>query len=342
MPEINKAGMSEVRVIPWPYLFFFDLFLFSLLVLSTRLATFLHEVVGHGLTAAALGATISGIRVSLFGGGNAYYRFHAELGPAALFVVAFGGILVNVVTGALAIALADKPGVYRGRTVFLSVFGIVSLWGGLAYACLGFYYGVGDPAASVREFTGASEWLWLPFLAGAPLAAYLGVRSFLRSVRSWFPADGFAGKILVLTLTLGITGAIYASLYVTTEQRSVALETPSIAHLRAEERVRQEKRAELGRQLRKSHPEWTEEDLARALERVTIEVHPEEVVRKPPLIPFLVFAHLIGALLALRPSRGSTPSYPRISPLVTVSTVVLAAATLTFLVATGGWLWRAS
>lgn len=341
MPGSSKAGMTEARVIPWTYLLSFDLFLLSVLVLSTRFATFLHEVLGHGLTAAALGGAVSGIRVSLFGGGNAYYRFHTELGPIAWFAVAFGGILVNLLTGAFAMALANRSP-QRGRAVVLSVFGIVSLWGGLAYASLGFYYGVGDPAASVREISRAGEWLWIPFLASAPPSAYFGVRSFLVSVRSWFPVYGFTEKILVLTLTLGVTGAIYAALYVSTEQRSVALETPSIAYQRSEERIRQEKTAEHERQLRESHPEWTEEELARALARITIEVRPEEVDRKPPLIPILVLAYLIGAILALRPAERFIPSRARISPLVTLSTVILAAATLTLLVATNGWLWRSS
>lgn len=334
--------MPVIRSIPWAYLLFFDLFLLSVLILSTRLATLLHEVVGHGLTAAAMGGVLSGIRVSLFGGGNAYYRFPVAPGPAALFAVAFGGILINLLSGILAVALANRPGSQRGRTVFLAVFGIVSLWGGLAYACLGFYYGVGDPAASLRQASRSSEWLWLPFLAGAPLAAYFGVRSFLRCVRSWFPVQGFTQKMVVLTLTLGITGAVYAALYVTTRQRSVALETPSIAYLRAEERVRQEKTAEYAGRLRESHPEWTEEDVARALERTTIEIRPEEVDWKPPLIPFLFLAYFIGAILALRPGVGHIPSCARISPLVTLSSVVLAAAALAFLLSTSGWIWRSA
>jgi hypothetical protein len=336
MPESEKVGGGAV---PWRYLLLFDLFLFALLVLSTRLATLLHELLGHGLTAAALGGAVRGIRVSLFGGGNAYYQFHAELDPTALFAVSFGGILINLLTGASALALATRPGVYRGRTVFLSVFGMVSLWGGLAYSSLGFYYGVGDPAVAVRGLAGAGEWLWLPFLAAAPAAAFWGGRAFTRVIRSWFPMDGFARKTLLLALTLGVTGAVYAGIYIAAEQRSVALETASIAQMRAEEKIRAEKRAEHRRQLRQTHPEWTEEELARALERVTLEVHPEEVPRKPPLIPLLAVAYLAGFLLSIHRSEESRPPVPRISPLVAFSSTLLAVAVLAVLVVTDGWIW---
>ncbi len=341
MPEYKQTAMNGIRGIPWSYLFLFNLFLLSILVLSTRIATFLHEVFGHALPAFALGGDVNGIRISLFGGGNAYYRFETDLGPAGVFAVGFGGILVNLLTGAFAIALANKRERRRGWALFLSVFGIVSLLGGLVYACLGFYYGVGDPAASVRGFPGRSEWLWLPFLAATVFAAYYGVKSFFRIIQSWFRVNGWPRKVLVLAMTLGITGIIYTALYLATGQSSVALDTPSIARLRAEERIRQEKRSEYRRELRESHPEWTEQELARALEQIPVKVLPEEVPKKTPLIPYLILANLIGAFLALRVRETEPLSIPRISPRVTLCAITLSLAILAVLIASDGWILRA-
>ena len=82
-------------------LFLFDLFLLAILILATRLATFLHELMGHALMAATFGGEVNGVRVSLFGGGEAYYHLKTQSGLYVRFLVAFGGILVNMLSGLL-------------------------------------------------------------------------------------------------------------------------------------------------------------------------------------------------------------------------------------------------
>jgi len=79
MPEPENAGMGRVRGHPWTYLVLFDLLLLSLLILSTRLATFFHEVLGHDLSRPLWGHGQWNQDFSVRRR-NAYYRFHAELG----------------------------------------------------------------------------------------------------------------------------------------------------------------------------------------------------------------------------------------------------------------------
>ena len=82
-------------------LLLFDLFLLAILILATRLATFLHELMGHALMAATFGGEVNGVRVTLFGGGEAYYHLKMQSGLSVRFLVAFGGIIVNMLSGLL-------------------------------------------------------------------------------------------------------------------------------------------------------------------------------------------------------------------------------------------------
>jgi len=80
---------------PWQAILLFDFYLLAILVLAGRLATCLHEIVGHGLTAVMFGGRVNGVHVSLFGGGWTDYQFDREIGVTARFLVSFGGIFVN-------------------------------------------------------------------------------------------------------------------------------------------------------------------------------------------------------------------------------------------------------
>jgi hypothetical protein len=336
-----SAAPSTDRTSSWRQLLAFDLFLLALLILSTRLATFLHEAVGHALAAALFGAQVNGIRLSLFGGGNAYYHFDAPLPVAAGFLVPFSGILVNLFTGFVALHCTPRLSRNPAWILFLSLFGMVSVLGGLSYACLGLYYGEGDPAAWMRGTSWGTGWLWLPFLAASPLAAHIGVRSFLMPIRAWIRGSGFLERMTLLALTLGLTTCTYAGLYGLTHQRSVAVETASLAHLRAVEAVRAEKKAELFRLLREAFPDWSEEETARLVERTPIHVRPEEVPGSPPLLPVLALCQILGALTALRgmqrtPSAFGSWFIPRRAALA----CLLAGAVLAFLASTGGWIWE--
>jgi len=336
---LKQSTHSETGVFSFSRLVLFNLFLLSLLILATRLATLFHEALGHGFMAAAMGAELNGIRISLFGGGNAYYHLERELGSAGAFAVSFGGILINIATGVAAILWAGKKGVGRSSAVFLSLFGMVSLLGGLVYASLGFYYGTGDPVAWMAGNPGPTEWLWLPFLMLLPFAAFWGVKAFFKSIHPWFSVSRYTGKVVVLALTLGVTGAIYAGLYQFTGQRSVALESSTIAKTKAAERERQEILA-LKTLLRDAHPEWTEDELARALMRI-LASRREERPYRPPLVPIIAVLQIIGALFALRIPARPTATHPRPSTALVLSMLALAAVVIGVLFMTGGWVWKA-
>ncbi|MBN1105025.1 MAG: M50 family metallopeptidase [Deltaproteobacteria bacterium] len=327
----------------WHRLILVDLFLLALLILSTRLATFLHELIGHGLTAVIFGGRLNGIRLTLFGGGNAYYHFQETLTPFPGFLVAFGGILINLLSGLLALRSARAFQSRHSWALFLTLFAMVSLLGGLTYASLGFYYEVGDPVAWMKEPPPAMDWHWIPFLFASALAAYFGIGRFFRLMQPWHPVRSFPAKAVVLALTLGVTAGAYAGLYALTRQRSMALESPSLADMRAQEKIREEKKAAIYSQLKKAHPEWTDQETRRQVERTPVVVRPEEVPRKPPLILLLALFQITGALLALRKTEEIiSPSFSPVSAGALVLSLVLAACVIGFLAWTGGWIYGSS
>lgn len=343
MADLNPfSALSAHRAPSWRLLLLLDLFLLSLLILSTRLATFFHETFGHALTTVLFGGQVTGIRLSLFGGGRVYRLFEASLSLPAAFLVPFSGILVNLISGVVALRCARRSDADPPWILFLSLFGMVSVLGGLSYACLGLYYRVGDPAAWMKGTPWEEEWLWIPFLAASPLAAHAGVRSFLAPLQTFIRGDGFLTRVGLLVLTLGVTTSAYVGLYGLTRQRSVAVETASIAHTRAVEAVRAEKRAELFRVLRKAFPHLSEEETAQWVGKTPIRVRPDEVPGSPPLMPVLALFQILGALTALRGMKKSHASFGLwFTGRRVALACLLAAAVLAFLASTEGWIWRA-
>jgi len=173
-------------------------------------------------------------------------------------VVAFGGILINLLTGAFATVLADSPRIHGGRSVFLAVFGMVSLCGG--WPTLAWAFTTGSGIRPLRCRIPLKRQLALAPLPGRDPARRLSGCEILSQVRSLLVSrTRIRGKDPTPRSDLGITVAIYAFFYAATEQRSVAVETPKIAERRAEEEIRDERKAAEGERLRESHPEWTEE-----------------------------------------------------------------------------------
>jgi hypothetical protein len=324
----------------WRDLLLFDLFLLALLILAARLATFLHEFAGHSLMTLAFGGQIKGIRITLLGGGEVYWHFTTSLALTAGFLVAFGGIIVNLLSGLLPFKLCGRLENRPAWALFLIVFAMVSLLGAFAYAALGFYYDVGDPVSWMEGPSPKGGLLWIPFVVIFPVASFFTVRAFSILLQRYFPAKTFPGKIGILLLTLGVSGSAYAGLYVMTRQRSLAMDTPLLAYERAEREVLEEKKDRLFRSLRKSRPELSAEEVRRMVARTPIRVRPEEVPERVPLRPVLGLLFALGALFALKRAKadGSLSRAP-VDLRATTLAVVLALAVLAVLAWTGGWVY---
>jgi hypothetical protein len=277
----------------------FACFLLATLILTSRLATALHEAVGHALVGAALGAEVREIHVSLFAGGRTAYGFgEGAGGTVARALAALGGIAVNLLTGLGALALARRLDRHPAASLVAALFAAVSLLGAIAYATLGGYYGEGDPVAWMDDRSAGNP-IWIPCLIAAPAACYLAARPYLAIQERAFPAATPLRRLAVGLATLGAASAAYAGLYALEAEPFAAARASEAAHRRAMEETRGRKREERLARLRAERPELSEAELRREVERTPIPVRPDEAPAKFPLLPLLAIAFAGGGVAAL-------------------------------------------
>jgi hypothetical protein len=336
---VSEPG-REIWPGDWREILIYDVYLLALLILAARLATCLHEIVGHGLTAVIFGGRVNGIHISLFGGGWTYYQFDREIGLTARFLVAFGGILVNVLSGLLALWFVRRGN--PARILFLAIFAAVSVLGATGYTILGFYYQQGDPVAWSQSPLPAAAWLWIPFLMLAPGASYLVLKPYVLACENRFPALTYRGRAIMVLLTLGLAAGLYSGLYIVTNQRSAALDAAATAQQEDKRRVLRAKRKAVAAKLREAHPELSAEAVWRMAEKTSITVDPEEVSRRFPLMPVVAILYLGGVLASIQGGRRSAlqGSIPPLSPGLICWWAMLAVIVLGVLMWSGGWLYK--
>jgi hypothetical protein len=117
----------------------------SVVLLTSRTMLLLHEFVGHGAAAMLFGGRITGWYLFLFAGGRVSYETEV-LGAGPRLVISLGGIALEILIGATALAVARR---LRTRPIaafcFLCV-GTVLVGHGAVYLARGVHYGYGDGA----------------------------------------------------------------------------------------------------------------------------------------------------------------------------------------------------
>lgn len=329
--------------LPWKKILLLDLLLLSFLILGTRLATLVHEILGHALFSLLTGGAVKGIRISLFGGGNVYHALPDGAGVPSLFAVALSGIALNLVTGAAVILRpwkSENPKI--GHALWI-LFGLASLLGGLAYGALGFYYGEGDPVDWMSGPGYPSAWFCVPFLAAAPFSAFAAVDAYLKWMEGWLPG-GRSGiqRLGLVAATLGIALASYAGFYTLSGAESRAMDAPRAAAQRAVEEAERQELAALIREVQKRYPGLTDDQARDLIGRLAVQGPPVEVPRKFPLKIVLACLFSMGGLCAVfRPRQpGRDVGEGSLSPRSVLAVTAVAASVLAVLGLTGGWIFR--
>lgn len=341
-PAQTGGGLfSRIASASWGDLLRFDLLLLAFLILGTRLATLLHEFLGHAFAVMLSGGGVNAVRVSLLGGGQVLHNLPDVAGTPVRVFVALSGIAVNLITGALVLYRFRRPSNGRLLSGFWILFAGASLLGGTAYAALGFYYGQGDPVAWMERGSDSLAWASIPFLTAAPFLGYAAVKAFSEWIAHWFPSKSFSGRLIILVLTAGAVAAAYAGLYQATGARSRAMDAPQAAFVEAKRQVVQAKEEALAEHLRRTSPNLSEDRILKIVKRTPIEVRPEEVPRKFPLKAALAFLYAFGGAASLYRSRPPGPGRRGLTDGALILAVAIAAVVLTALAVTGGWLYRA-
>lgn len=218
----------------------FVVFLIGVVVFATRASLLLHEVLGHGVPYALLRVESVFYRLSPLGGGTTSCELApgVEVGEVASRIVSMGGIVVNLVSGAIAWAIARRLAADRWRAkLLLLVFAACSVAQSFGYLAVGLFYGEGDPGALLSDWgLDPPRFVWLvPAAAIAPVA-FRASREFLELLAAHADLEKFRRRVVLASLTMPLVlGAYFVVM------RATALEDePSLSGFRLEtERMRE-------------------------------------------------------------------------------------------------------
>ena len=202
---IPAARKQAKRVLIW------ILLTESMLIIATRLGAFLHEFVGHGLMAVLLGGRLESFRLTLFAGGEAL--FSGNFSRTATLLVSLGGILVNLITGLIALRQVQTRRMPFSLTLFCLLFAGVSILSQLQYITLGAYYRYSDMACLGTCHPLVLFLAWTCGLLALACSSFLIMSIFFRVQEAYFPSPHLPGKIFVTFLILGIPVLLYAGFY---------------------------------------------------------------------------------------------------------------------------------
>lgn len=265
-------------------------------LVTSRLGLLLHELVGHGLVALALGGRVLEVGLFWFAGGWIRYRLE-DGGPAAAFAVAAGGIAVEIVLGgALWLALARREStaarLARGVGAALVIHGA---W----YLSAGTYHGFGDGALLRRELGDAHVPVALAAGGAAVAMSYAGARAVLGVLAAMVPG-GRAARIGGTAAAAVLAGALQLGL------------AAGEVRLRRDETYGRIMQPERERAVARELAEWQRRQRDAGIEIGDAErrARARELEERHRELPF---AHALGALTVLAIALGARRARPGLS-----------------------------
>ncbi len=185
--------------------------LFAIALVTSRVMLVLHEWVGHGLTAVAVGGQITGHRLFFFGGGFVSYRRAEAFSLGEGLLVSLGGIGVELLAG-IAALLASRRATSVALRVALAAFALAVLVHAGFYLITGTHYVFGDGRALAKALGGARPGFVVVasavlIVAGFALASRLTVAlgPWLRAVSRW-------GRLAWAAGAAGLAAALHGGL----------------------------------------------------------------------------------------------------------------------------------
>jgi hypothetical protein len=186
-------------------------------LLCSRITLVLHELVGHGLTAIAVGAGVKGYHLFYFAGG--YIEFEGAFTTTSALMVSLGGIALELVLGIVALACARwwRPAARSGpgrRIAHAGALGVaaIEIVHALYYLGAGTFHGYGDGAELHRMLGPSRLVLVAPVSLLAIAAAFLLARALGSTLREWLSALSPRGQLGAIAGAVAIAAAGHAAL----------------------------------------------------------------------------------------------------------------------------------
>jgi hypothetical protein len=269
-------------------------------LITSRIGLVVHELIGHGSAANAVGAGVDDVRLFWFAGGWIHYSRTAAWTLGDALIVQLGGIAVELVVGLAAMLWARRRTGWLG----LAVTGAGAGWviHAAAYLSIGCWHGYGDGVLIHRVLGSAQAAVALPAAGIAVAAAYLAARALTGRLEAVIPSASRAARLAILAAALAVAGGVNAGL----SRAELGLRDDSTyGAIMTPERER-----EIQREL----AAWLAAQRERGIDvdRAAIADQRRALDRSHPSFPFglvvilaIVGAGVVGAARSRRPESGS-------------------------------------
>lgn len=273
----------------------------STIIVTSRIATFLHEVGGHALTAICYGESIDTISISLFGGGYVNVSLSNIESTSAHILFSLSGIIVNIVTGLIPLIFWKKIIKFKFLwSVNLIIFSIISLCGSLAYLIMGLYYEYGDP---VHWTNTPPQWylnLWWFFMCLAPIVTFVLTKFYFSVQNMIFQTSNYRQKVIVTTVSLGLSTLIYSGLFMITQQNIASVSAPTQYQEKAYEKLKEQQYQKAYQKIKSEHPDWSDKKIQDTINLNDISVELDDIPSVFPIWPILLSLFVLGGLIGLK------------------------------------------
>lgn len=183
-------------------------FVAAVALATTRIGLVVHELVGHGGAANAVGAGVDEVRLFWFAGGWIHYSRDVEWTLRDALIVQLAGIAVELLVGTVAVLWARRRTDWLGAAVTGAGAGWMIHAG--AYLAIGTWHGFGDGILLHQALGAAKAAVAIPIGVLCVAIAYLAARALTARFAATVPLPTRAGRLAVVAAAIAIAGGVLA------------------------------------------------------------------------------------------------------------------------------------
>jgi len=270
-------------------------------LLASRLTLVLHEFVGHGGLATAIGCRITTYRLFIFGGGWIRYSRPEPFSLGEAVLVSMGGVSVELLFGTACLLWGRRQSARPLVRLVAVCVGVIDLLHAGYYIVVATHYRFGD-GRSLSIALG--PWLRVLTVVGTLallVLAYFLARELMRAAAPFYRASSQSRRIAVVLTAATFAALAHGSLMLV-EQRLASDQTYARIMKHQSERRVDAELAKLQARRRAEGREPTRDELHRARETLRRQFRPWPL--RPVVIVGLLAAVLLGAYRTKTATQG--------------------------------------